>query len=163
MIPASRQYDEDWNDLRRTISERLIWIPASRQYDEDWNRGGNSAYRIIKVVIPASRQYDEDWNTVVTNGEGGYFYSSQSPVWWGLKRPCKLPCRISTYIFQPVASMMRIETSSGEIFSILIYFIPASRQYDEDWNINCLWPRGKALPAFQPVASMMRIETLILQ
>ncbi len=66
----------------------------------------------LVMLIPASRQYDEDWN-VPDNGEQLVLLQ------W----------------FQPVASMMRIETDLAASASAL------------------------ACAAFQPVASMMRIET----
>ncbi len=110
-IPASRQYDEDWNTMSFTSVQFNSVIPASRQYDEDWNNRYASSIWALPLYIPASRQYDEDWNLFKNL--------------WSVKG-----CR---FVFQPVASMMRIET--GLILMVVIFlFIPASRQYDEDWN-----------------------------
>ncbi len=87
------------------------------------------------IQIPASRQYDEDWNKERFNVNKLLMaYSSQSPVWWGLKpfRSRSIPA--SSFLFQPVASMMRIETATCLLLPDFLLIIPASRQYDEDWN-----------------------------
>ncbi len=59
-IPASRQYDEDWNCTSKRLEFHCLFIPASRQYDEDWNIFLLATF--FGFLIPASRQYDEDWN-----------------------------------------------------------------------------------------------------
>ena len=82
-IPASRQYDEDWNTTHLTLLIGMKWIPASRQYDEDWNEVKCTLHN--GKSIPASRQYDEDWNERRVVLRVWHLYSSQSPVWWGLK------------------------------------------------------------------------------
>ncbi len=64
-IPASRQYDEDWNMGIATGEGDNVQIPASRQYDEDWNYNGDEVGASWTIsLIPASRQYDEDWNSL---------------------------------------------------------------------------------------------------
>ncbi len=140
MIPASRQYDEDWNCfLVRTFghcfllfqpvasmmrietptsicSVPIYVIPASRQYDEDWNK---CLMIIVMIIIYSSqspvwwglkqRDHNVVWLHLITD-------SSQSPVWWGLKPAgCWVPIS-SFHLFQPVASMMRIETRDQRPF-----------------------------------------------
>ncbi len=95
----------------------------------------------LAPCIPASRQYDEDWNHN------------------RLLKPRQQPQG-----FQPVASMMRIETFYGTGIYAGTGFnqIPASRQYDEDWNQVRKNLAGHTRQiTFQPVASMMRIETVM--
>ncbi len=75
--------------------------------------------------------------------------------------------RIETYVdktgtetlfdFQPFASMMRIETVFQPIV-IKYKCLSAIRQYDEDWNNICYFSCA-CFCFFQPFASMMRIET----
>ncbi len=109
-IPASRQYDEDWNTFSPSCLFQIII--NSSQSPVWW---GLKLFYLLFInpfylFIPASRQYDEDWNKLL---------------------------RHVTYKvgpFQPVASMMRIETIMEKINEATNTIIPASRQYDEDWN-----------------------------
>ncbi len=83
-------------------------LSAIRQYDEDWNLDNFST--ALSSMLSAIRQYDEDWN--------------------GWRRIAS----VLLAIFQPFASMMRIETCYKRCLSEL-WSLSAIRQYDEDWNL----------------------------
>ncbi len=83
---------------------------------------------------------------------------SHSPVWWGLKQVVISNMVVSTFGFQPFASMMRIETWFFLLYAWCYIFLSAIRQYDEDWNTRLTFSVNHAF-FFQPFASMMRIET----
>ncbi len=86
--------------------------------------------------------------------------SSQSPVWWGLKLKQDFFSLVSLFWFQPVASMMRIETAwSGAVGMVAVMH---SSQSPVWWGLKPMYARlaNKNDIEFQPVASMMRIETV---
>ncbi len=110
--------------IGHTFSHSPVW----------WGLKRRSKLQLLRwLSLSAIRQYDEDWNDTETTWVDDIMPFSHSPVWWGLKRlticykvgiPLLSAIRqydedwnfldlirlLLLYLFQPFASMMRIET-----------------------------------------------------